>query len=289
MKARIIYMIAAAALTALCSCEKDNPFAYSKGNGRLDTEAMRVAYSSESHSVRADEDETIEERFNPAIEKFTVRLTNTETNATQEYTYGDMPEIIQLEEGTYSVEAYKGDDPEAGWNKPYFHGAASKDIVIEADRTTRCEETVTCGISNILVSVDFSKLSVTCDDLKVSVKTGESGTELDFTTAEDASKAGAPVGCFKYVGSNTLIATFTGSVNGNSFSQLRTFEDVEPGNHYKISFNIIVPVDEDTGVSGTIQVNTEVESEDVNFNIIPDDEEEFEDFRPHEDQEEVEP
>lgn len=274
MKLNSINILAASALIALCSCEKDNPFAYDKGNGQLNLDALKVEYSAATQNVRASE---ISESFlKPSIADFTVRISGAEN---KEYSYSAMPELVYLPQGSYTVEAYYGEDQDAAFNSPYFYGKGTNPFEIIADKITKYDETVVCRLSNVLVSIDFSKVGVACTDLNVAVKAGEAGTELNFT-----DKATDQVGCFRYVeGSNTLIATFSGKINGTEFSQVKTFEDVARGNHYKISFTIIVPIDSDTLVAGDITIDTRVESEDKNIEITPEENENnYTDIRPTE-------
>ena len=85
--------------------------------------------------------------------------------------YDEMPSEMRLQEGAYTLVAYKGDDLPAAFENPYFEG--NTDFTVKADMSTPID--VTCTLSNARVTVDytedFKKVFTDCTaSLKTSAK-----------------------------------------------------------------------------------------------------------------------
>lgn len=111
----------------------------------------------------------------------------------------------------------------------------SKDDIIEV-------ETIVCKLANVRVTIKYDEALIAKmgSDCKVNVLVGNKGS-LDFVSTETRS------GYFRYIpGSTTLVATFSGTVDGNSESNnILTKTDVAPGNHYIITYTL-------KGITGNI-------------------------------------
>lgn len=227
-----IFIAAALALGAV-SCSQESPFdSGEKGNGygRVLTSSLAVQLKGEQ--TRASDD-------TPNVKDFTVEFYNTTNMATavETFKYSEMPEVVSLPAGiTYKVVARYGDNPEQAWNAPYYYGE-SADFDVEVDKIVDNIDPITCKLSNVKVTINFeqSLAAVMSTDSKVNVKVGTSG-ELTFTKDTDDN------GYFAYVeGSNTLIATFTGTVEGDPTTEIKSYSDVKPGVHYSITFRLHSP------------------------------------------------
>ena len=229
---RKIYNITALLLLfmvgALTSCDKEDLFPDSDETGATGTvnfRKMLVDVQNEENVVRSA---TVD------VNSFMVTVTNTRSQVVEwEGTYGSMPEVMTLKTGDYTVRVNSAENPEADWDSPYFEGSQSFTIVPN-DITS--VDPVVCKLSNVKVSVIFddSLKAVMGDDCKVTVAAG-SGS-LVFTPEETRS------GYFRYVekegSSPTLVATFSGTVDENLEENLRTYTEVKPGNHYKITYTL---------------------------------------------------
>ncbi len=202
-------------------------------------------------------------------EDFYIRIVNG-TETVREGYFRDMPEIIDLAPDNYTIKvasAYEAADSE--WNNPYYEG--SQDFTITAGNITEVK-TVVCKFANVKVTIiyDDELKAVMDDDCKVNVVVGDKGS-LDFGRDETRS------GYFAYVpGSSTLVATFTGTVEGVREENCRPYVDVVPGSHYRITYtlhssNIEVPDPEGEIFPGLV-VDATVEREDMTVDVdIPDD------------------
>ena len=244
-----IYNILAMAFMAaivLVSCSKEDPFIPGvepgDGQGQVSMKKMFVEIDNEEAVVRSSVD----------VSAFIVTISNT-TKIVAEYSYQDMPEILTLPVGDYTVNVKSHEVKDAAWAEPYFVGSQS--FSVEANKITEVD-TVVCKLSNVKVSVKYDSklLAQMGDDCKVNVKIGQVG-ELNFEKSETRS------GYFKYVdGSTTMIATFSGTVQGAMEENFRTYVDVAPGKHYIITYTLHSPGGNVPDVAGDITTGVNVDS-----------------------------
>lgn len=239
-KITYIFLLAAMALGAV-SCSQESPFdSGEKGNGYGRVLTSSLALQLKGEQTRAAND-------TPSVNDFTVEFYNTADTQTpvESYEYSEMPEIVTLPAGiTYKVIARHGDNPESGWGCPYYYGESSE-FKVDVDKIVDNIDPITCKLSNVKVTVNFdqSLAAVMSADSKVTVKVGTSG-ELTF------NKDTQDNGYFAYVeGSNTLIATFTGTVEDKLTNEVKTYSDVKAGVHYNITFRLHSPNAAGTGTA----------------------------------------
>lgn len=268
-----------ALLTIFAACSKEDPFGYSKV-GKINTRSLSVEL--------ANEENTRATRANVDIDDFTVQfIKNGDETPVESFRYGDMPEVVELPVGTYTARAFLGSNPSAAWEAPFYEGWTLSSFVVKADQVTMVADPIVCSLANVKVSVAFTEelAAVMSADSKVEVKVGEHGSSLDFTVADiDRS------GYFAYVeDSHTLAATFIGEVQGFPATETKVYDDVRPGNHYRITFGLHTPGQEPGDIHGVLLVDATVEIEDVNRPIDAEDEILIDDMRPKEEGDDPEP
>lgn len=287
MKKYISMVLSVVMALAFGACSKDNPFdnELSSATGGLRTTGMNISLNSEygprplNGRVRAKA---------PAVTEFDVTFINEETGMeVRSFKYAEMPEIVTLPVGSYTVRASYGENPVAEWESPYYMGEA-KQVEIKKDEITEDVDPITCVFANIRVSVDFAPdlQKLMGADCKVEVKVGDRGS-LPFTLS-DVNRSGY----FKFVdNSETLAAEFTGTVDRVFTTESQAFNNVKPGTHYKIYFKIhdagedepgdIVP----DGSDSFIDIDATVTSSDMNMDVDFDapEGEASDGDRPHED------
>lgn len=283
MNKYIFGIIGAGLLTFGAGCSKDLPFdGPGAENGAISRSAIDVSVNTAEYIVRA-----VSVDVNDVIVSF---IPDGETDPYVSYRYGDMEEIVTLPVGVYTAVASYGDNETAAWEAPYYTGSSSKFNVL-ADKVTTEIDPIVCTLSNVKVSIlfDDALTAVLGTDTKVSVKVGESG-ELDFTAA-DVDRTGY----FRFDANtspdtkNTLAATFDGMVQGARVVESKTYNDVAPGNYYRITFRLHAHENSPGNASAGVTVDATVETVDVDGNIIPEDELLADDSRPSEGQGEVPP
>lgn len=249
----------------LVSCKNEDPFSYDfeEGTGRILTSGISVEVKTEEASTRAAV---------PDTKDFIVSFCEIKTpnEPYQQFTYSDMPEVVILPVGEYVVKAYYGDDSiVADFDAPAYYGE-SQTIKVENGKIYEVTDPLICTLYNVRVSVSFDEelKKVMGDDVKVSVEVGESGS-LDFTAKTQGD------GFFRYdENSNTLAATFSGTVNGAKITEIKNYDNVKRGTYYHLSFKLhgVEIVGDEPGVNpGPTQPNQpEEEPGNTSGNIIID-------------------
>lgn len=260
---------------SFAACSKDNPFeGETEITGKLMTRLMKVELNNEENLVRA--------AVVPAVDDFSVAFYK-EGSATPvaTYVYSELPEIITLPVGKYTARAFYGDNAPAAWDAPYYKGEVSFEIF--ADKVTDNVGPIVCRLASVKVTVLFDdELTANMDaGSKVTINVGDEGS-LEFTKADEERS-----GYFAYVEeSHTMAAIFTGTVEGFQTREIKTYDNVEPGNHYRITFRLRTTGSSDPGdIDGSLLVDASVEIIDINESIDPEEEVVVDDMRPKEEDE----
>jgi hypothetical protein len=247
-------------LFMVVSCGKEEPF-------NTDTDAVgTVSFQKLMVTVDGSEVQKVHTRAGVDVQDFTVQIIK-DGAVVNSYLYAEMPSVIELPVGEYTATASLGDAEGVGFDAPYYKGSTTF-IVRENDITE--VNTIECKLSNVKVTIIYSDdlKAAMADDAKVTVLVGENST-LDFGKNETRS------GYFGYVeNSNTMVATFSGAVDGVTETNSRVYTDVAPGTHYRITYTLHKP-GSDPNAAGTIvpglKVDARVEVVDVNYNYDPED------------------
>lgn len=199
---------------------------------------------------------------NPA--DFVVTVKDSEGKQIGQWVYSQMPELVTLPVGNgYTVSVVSPENPKAAFESPYFEGF-SEEFNIENNKITEIG-TVTCKLANIKVSVKYSAdlKKALGQDCKVTVEANDEGS-LEF--APDETRAGY----FQALeGSTSMVATLSGTIDGN-YEEIRTIlKDVEAGQHRIITYSFAggdpTPPDENGYIdpSTGIQIGEEIIDETV--------------------------
>lgn len=257
----IIYSLGAVVLLTGCSMEETFQKEAPESTGTLMTRCLAPKLGNTEGiniSTRAVVPSTND--FNVVI----FRKTNAREAAqgSVEYKYGEMPEVLTLPVGEYNVYAHHGDNKPAEWDSPYYYGES--EFSIDANKITDNVDPIVAKLANIRVTIVFSAslLSAMSDDSKVEVRVGDQGVKV-FTPSENRSAY------FKHVNqSQSLTATFTGTVDGSEVVETEGFDNVAPGNHYRITFRMHGIDDDKPGtVSGGVTVDASVETINMNHTV----------------------
>lgn len=292
MKKYIYLMLSVVLAGIFGACSKDDPFGNEPAigaTGGFMTASLQVSLESEQ-GPRSVKNRSVRVAA-PSLDDFKVGFFREGVEeAVATYDYRDMPEIVTLPVGKYVAKAYYGDNPEAGWDSPYYEGASNEFTIVEDEILSESQK-ILCKIANVRVSISFTpglEAVVDKNDCRVTVEVGDAGT-LVFTYADiSAGKSGY----FRYVNdSQTLAATFSGTVDGVYTTEAKTGVDVQPGRYYAITFRLHDAGEEDPGrlgehEDGMIIVDASFTNESISGSVNSDEEYLEDDMRPKEDNDE---
>ncbi len=157
----------------------------------------------------------------------------------------DMPDVIDLPEGSYYAVASSDNNLPAAFDNPYYYGESDVFVIVAGETTSA---SVTCILSNIMVTVVYSQ-SVTDDFTSYETTVGNAGGSLIFGMTE--SRAG-----YFDQGPLDIEATLTylnGSGDPGTLLLTGSIASPEAGKHYEIHIeacltegygNILLDVDE---------------------------------------------
>lgn len=221
-----IFLIGFIALISLNSCEKDKlefGGSFSDNQGQISLNKLVVEVSNSENIIARSSSVDLSNYTLNIVNKANGKVANT-------WKYSNLPEIITLPVGDYKVEVKSHEVKAAAWDEPYFYG--SLDFTIVKDEITEIEDII-CTLQNVKVTIKYSDAlkAVMGNDVNVNVEVSGGGS-LDF--AYDETRAAY----FQFVDGATLVATFTGTVDGYFERGYKVFVDIEPGQHRIITFSL---------------------------------------------------
>lgn len=271
-------------------CSKEDPFpgdGVGDGQGSILKSALQVELQNEEGLDQVFGRPSLNTRaVVPAADDFTVNFYKEgEETAVATYLFSEMPEVVTLPAGAITAVATYGDNAAQDWEAPYYKGETK--FIVVADRVTDDVDPIVARLANVRVSIVFAPglKEAMSADAKVTVVVGENGT-LDFTQNDEERS-----GYFAYVeNSRTLTATFNGKIDGFDTVETKGYDNVAPGNHYRITFKLRNAAEDGEGdINGGLTVDASVEVVDMNVSVDPDDDVIDDDMRPVEGGDEPKP
>ncbi|MDE6512325.1 MAG: DUF4493 domain-containing protein, partial [Muribaculaceae bacterium] len=176
------------ALCGLASCANEAPWGSSRGKGGIDLKLTADADVKDAlPSVRAEAPELVA----PDVEYFAVEMRNLDTDMVQTWkSLAEFNAVEGFDVGSYTLTAFYGNISECGFDKPYFKGEASVNVL--EGRETSVD--VTAQLANVMLSVDYTDAfkayfldySVTAHtDGHANVMFGRNETRAGFLTPGD--------------------------------------------------------------------------------------------------------
>lgn len=215
----------------------------------------------------------------------TVTFRNLDSNKEFQYKYSEMPDVVTLPEGKYVADVECGDELDAEWEASSYNGV-SEPFLVKANQITDNIGTIVCKLQNVKVTVEFGPLLESLISnvavVDISMGSNENSPSLRFTSADVKAQR---AGYFKYIEGVSMVALFSGEVEGIELRQQKFLTNIQPGCHYKILFRLHKTDDDAHGiVAGRLVVDASVTVVDLERNVtLVDDELLDDDERPRED------
>lgn len=255
-------------LAGLTACnEKWEP------NGPQDSQMGTLSTANLTFDI-ANIDRVTRSRATTDYSDFIITVTDADDNIVEEWTYATMPSLPMFQVGDYKLNVESHIPESWAWDKPHFKGSAN--FTIEANKVTAIGN-VTCKLQSLKVTVNFSEeLTKASDgDLKCEVNVNKDCIATFEQGEQRAAYFVVPEG------NTTMVATFSGTVNGYVEKIIRTYESIDQavGKHFIINFSlkgggpVVPPIEQGQwDPSQGISVDMTVESEDLSGNAAIGDE-----------------
>lgn len=274
MKSKIFSIAAICAALILPACNESwEPDVNPTGNGSVALRSLGVEVDNAQ--------KVIDSRASVDVAPFIVTVRNDKNESQGEWQFSQMPEILTLPVGNYTVDVVSHHVQKAAWEQPLFKGSQS--FSIEDAKITDIG-TVVCKFANIKVSIRYEEelFKLLGDDVKVTVIANDEGT---LVYEKNETRAGY----FEAIDeSTTLVAILTGQIDGYQENLRITLDDVKAGQHriitYRIKNSNPDKPDEVGGVTPGVDIDASVITDDVN-NSVPAEEEIIDGERPGDNEE----
>ena len=190
------------------------------------------------------------------LNTFLVTIFNQQDEIVEQFNGSDqIPEVIELPEGSYYVTAHSNNNLHAEFDNPYYFGR-TENFSISAGQTT--SSTITCILSNIMVTVVYSE-SIMQDFSDCSTSVSNSASSLVFGMNEN--RAGYFDEGPLHIESNLYYIDVTENIQSKKISG--DISNAEAGKHYEI--HIDASLDDSYAILNLV-VDESYETELIFFN-----------------------
>lgn len=208
----------------LGACSDENPWGYSDGEGGISLKLQTSTDVKDAIPVLRSGVETLEA---PDASDFAVSLKNLANDEVQTWpTLGDFTNHGNFAVGSYMLSAYYGAIDDEGFDKPYFYGEASVQVL----EGRQSDVEVTASLANSMISVDYTDAFKNYfKDYKVTVHS-EGHSYVDFAKDELRPAYVAP-------GEVDITVAVT-NPNGQSVTLQPAAFPAAAKHHYHITFDV---------------------------------------------------
>lgn len=246
---------------------------------KLDTGTTDVTGQLNLASMKMDVDLKVDTVYPKAragvdVSGFLLTIKNSQGEQVEQYTYSEMPEIVSLPVGKYTVVASSAEAATNGFDVPFYTG--STDITIKENELTEVTS-LTCRLANVMISVEYDEelRKLMGEDVVTTVKIGENSVDIPSSETRKAYLI-APASA------SSMEITLKGTIDGESVTEIERVDNVQAG-QYNIIKYVLSPVDDgNNNVGGklniAINVDSSMTSSDETVGVNPGAEPGIEDF-----------
>lgn len=262
----ILFTLTALMALLFLSCHSEEMRMKETGKGEVSLAKFTLSVEVEIGDIEFSRASDID------VSKYIITIKDAKGEEVGNWIYGEMPEIISLAVGNYTVEAASSSQPTTGIDMPYYYGEES--FTIEANKLTEVE-TIVCQLANICVTFDFTDefAELIEDDFEAVFKIGDNSVKM--TKADEGKKAYLPA----VSENNSLDITWKGTLDGEAKEGTMRQDDIKIGEMHTVNFNLDKVVDVyPFGLKVSIQIDETISRVDDMLVVNPGTEPPLEDF-----------
>lgn len=210
------------------------------------------------------------------VSNFLLTIKNSQGEQVEQYTYSEMPEIISLPVGTYTVVASSAEAATNGFDVPFYTGSTGQFTIKENELTEVFA--LTCRLANVMISVEYDEelRKLMGEDVVTNVKIGDNSLDIPSSETRKAYLI-APASA------GSMDITLKGTIDGESVTEVKRVDNVQAG-QYNIIKYVLNSVDDGTNsnVGGNlniaINIDSSMTSSDETVGVNPGEEPGIDDF-----------
>lgn len=209
------------------------------------------------------------------VSNFLLTIKNSQGEQVEQYTYSEMPEIISLPVGTYTVVASSAEAATNGFDVPFYTGSTEQFTIKENELTE--VSALTCRLANVMISVEYDEelRKLMGEDVVTTVKIGDNSLDIPSSETRKAYLI-APASA------GSMDITLKGTIDGESVTEVKRVENVQAGQYNVIKY-VLSPVDDGNNSVGgnlniAINIDSSMTSSDETVGVNPGEEPGIDDF-----------
>lgn len=218
------------------------------------------------------------------VSNFLLTIKNSLGEQVEQYTYSEMPEIISLPVGTYTVVASSAEAATNGFDVPFYTGSTEQFTIKENELTE--VSALTCRLANVMISVEYDEelRKLMGEDVVTTVTIKEKTQDmiikeysLDIPSSETRKAyliAPASV--------SPMDITLKGTIDGEFVTEVNRVDEVQAGQYNIIKYTLSLVDDGNNSVGGNlniaINVDSSMTSSDETVGVNPGEEPGIDDF-----------
>lgn len=263
-------LIASTLLFCACHTESMEDIVNAKGN--LSLSSMKVGVNLDVDVVYLDS--RAESEID--LSNYIVTIYDKYSQRAGQWVYSEMPEIVSLAVGTYTVEVKSAAEPSNGFDIPYYKGTATCEV---KENQVTDVPAISCKLANMLFTVEYDesfqdKIS---EDVVTTITIGENSLQIPasesrkaYLIAPDSETASMEV-------------NLKGTIDGEVIDYSEHFDDVKSGVHNIIKYQFIPVSDGNTVTAGgafniSIAIDSSLTGSDESVSVNPGPEPGIDDF-----------
>lgn len=188
------------------------------------------------------------------VSNFLLTIKNSQGEQVEQYTYSEMPEIISLPVGTYTVVASSAETATNGFDVPFYTGSTEQFTIKENELTE--VSALTCRLANVMISVEYDEelRKLMGEDVVTTVKIGDHSLDIPSSETRKAYLI-APASA------SSMEITLKGTIDGESVTEVKRVDNVQAG-QYNIIKYVLNSVDDGTNsnVGGNLNIAINIDS-----------------------------
>lgn len=262
----ILFTLTALMALLFSSCHSEEMRMKETGKGEVSLAKFTISVELEIGDIEFSRADDVD------VSNFIITIKDAKGEEVGNWIYGEMPEIISLAVGNYTVEAASSSQPTTGIDMPYYYG--EENFTIEANKLTEVE-TIVCQLANICVTFNFTDefAELIEDDFEAVFKIGDNSVTM--TKADEGKKAYLPA----VSENNSLDITWKGTLDGEAKEGTMRQDDIKIGEMHTVNFNLdkvddVYPF----GLKVSIQIDETISRVDDKLVVNPGTEPPLEDF-----------
>lgn len=232
-----------------CACHSESMDDIVKTKGELNLSSLKVGVDMNVDVVYLQESRAASE---VDLSNYIVTIYDQYSQQVGQWTYSEMPEIVSLAVGTYTVEVKSAAEPTNGFDVPYYEGTATCEI---KENQVTDVPAISCKLANVMFTIEYDEAfkSKMSEDVVTTLSIGENTLQISATETRAAYLIASEDEAA------SLLVNLKGTIDGEAVDYSEHSDNVKSGVHNIIKYQFI-PVSNGAVAGGAFNVLIAVDS-----------------------------